>query len=59
MSDSLVEAEAGHGQESEREWLDMVEQAGGDQRGRWHVGGMPCHGMDGFGQVEQAPVFGR
>jgi hypothetical protein len=57
--DSLVEAEAGHGQESERSELDMVVQAGDDQRGREHVGGMPCHGMDDFGQCEQAPVFGR
>jgi hypothetical protein len=58
-SDSLVEAWSGRAQESEREWLDTVEQAGGDKRGREHEGGMTCHGMDALGQGEQAPVLGR
>ena len=55
----LVEAVFGRAQVSERKVVDTVEKAGGDQRGRWQVSGMPCHGMDALGQGEPSPVLGR
>ena len=42
-----------------RERVDTAGHAGIDQREREHEGGMPCHGMASFGQVELAPVLGK